>query len=101
MNSNERNFISALRTAAALVVTIALAFGNTPSWASNPNYKLCFSHTTWFGAPAPRIDGKPDAPGDPDQGWLGGFRYVVGNGTTSAPDVVVQGVTDGANLYLS
>jgi hypothetical protein len=78
-----------------------LALCVTWAWASNPNYRLCFPHTTWFGAPAPRIDGKPDAPGDPDQGWLGGIRYVVGNGTTLPPDVAVQGVTDGSNLYLS
>ena len=67
-----------------------------PAQQRQANFQLCYPSTTWFGAPAPVIDGQIGS----DPGWRGAFRYVFGNGTTS-PDVIVQGIRDSSNLYLA
>jgi hypothetical protein len=69
-----------------------------PALARNANNQLCFPLTQWFG----NING-PDVknlPVNSDPGWRGAFRYVFGNGTPT-PDVVVQGIRDASNFYIS
>ncbi len=61
-------------------------------------YKLCFPSTTWFGSPSgPDFNNFKVA----DPAWLGAFRYVFGNGTTTQY-AVVQGIKDSSNnLFFS
>lgn len=88
-----------------LIVGVACCSSVLQLHGTQPNFQLCFPSTTWFGAPAPTIDGvvnpNPPNPGDPyDGAWRGAFRYVFGNGTIT-PDVVLQGIKDSSHLYLS
>jgi hypothetical protein len=70
-----------------------------PANASNPRATWCFPQVTWFGGAAPVMDGTIDA----DLGWRGGYRYIYNSATNGTPqnDAVMQGVTDGKNVYLS
>jgi hypothetical protein len=65
----------------------------------NANAKWCFPAITWFGGAAPTIDGNIDS----DLGWRGAYRYIYDAATNGTPvhDVVIQGITDSKNLYLS
>ncbi len=78
-----------------LIACLALAFCAIPCYAQ---YKLCFPRTTWFGsASGPNLGSFQVA----DPGWLGAFRYVWGDGTSSQY-AVVQGIKDSSNnLFLS
>jgi hypothetical protein len=73
---------------------------SAPAWAGwNANAQWCFPAITWFGGAAPVIDGMIQG----DLGWNGAYRYVYNTATNGTPqnDAVMQGVTDGKNVYLS
>ena len=65
---------------------------------------MVLPQTTWFGAVAPVIDGCVEncASGD-DLGWRGAYRYIYDSATNGTPlnDIVMQGITDTNNVYLS
>src|SRR6266481_6375695 len=70
-----------------------------PASARNANYRLCFPSVTWFGGGSPVVDGNISG----DAGWRGGVRYIFDNMTNGTPlsNVIVQGIKDAGNLYLS
>jgi len=80
------------------VLGLLMLLLTVPLQALDANYRLCFKQYT--GLPnawnPPVIDGVIAG----DAGWTDSFRYVFGNGT-AIPDVVVQGIKDDNNLYLS
>jgi hypothetical protein len=80
--------------ATTLVLIVAAAF---PVVAGNKNNQLCFPSVQWSGFGNPPNNTKPVSS---DSGWNGAFRYIFGTGLP-IPDVVVQGVRDASNLYIS
>lgn len=81
-----------LRSALVIATLVAVL----PAVARNANNQLCFPLVQWFGGASPNIN----TPVNADSGWSGALRYVFGNGTPT-PDVVVQGIRDNNNLYIS
>ncbi len=80
-----------------------LVVSQPSSWVplklGTPNYRFCFRdvvNTPDTYMTPPVIDGTVVG----DNGWTSAWRYVFNNGTTS-PDVVVQGIKDATNIYLS
>jgi hypothetical protein len=60
--------------------------------ARQTNYKLCFPNSGWFSATPPDINQDIRT----DSGWSHAFRYAPTSG-----GVVIRGITDGSNIYLS
>lgn len=94
----QRTITSIHRKLCALALAWVAMFA-IPANASNTNATWCFPQITWFGGAAPVVDGTID----PDLGWRGGYRYIYNSATNGTPqnDVVMQGVTNGTNVYLS
>jgi hypothetical protein len=86
---------SGLRGATILMLVFCTIL---PVSGRNSRFQLCFPNTQWPGF----TGGSPDVtkPIDTDSGWSGAVRYVFGNGTPP-PDVVIQGIQDSNNIYVS
>jgi hypothetical protein len=80
-----------------LVVQIAFLLCAPSTQGTQANYKLCFPNVVWFGPGASPPNVNLDV--HSDAGWQGAFVYDSPTGTP--PDVVVRGIKDNNNLYLS
>lgn len=84
----------------ALLGALLLVHAPTSAQPRNANNRLCFKQAT--NVPGP-TDGQPPTVNGVirnDLGWTGATRYDFGNGTPNM-GVVVQGIRDSGNLYLS
>ena len=84
----------------SLAFVFAALLIEAPAFARNANAQWCFPQITWFGGNVPPvIDGTIVG----DLGWGGAYRYIYDSATNGTPqnDVVMQGITDGNNVYFS
>lgn len=78
----------------ACVLVVATILFLTTALPAQGQYRLCVPSRTWFGKPAPQIDGIVNS-----SEWQGGFHVELG--PNAAPDVILRGTRDANNLYLA
>lgn len=98
MDEKKGSFKPSLGLAArsAFAAVAGLLFCILPTRGTDSTIRLCFPNSSWFGNAAPNVNN--DIHTDP--GWQGAFQYAASTGSP-LKDVVIRGIRDSSNLYIS